>query len=110
MRNKGTWMIVRLLVVLGLLASCFGCSAPAPTPSAAPASVIDVFCHVQPPKFMEALKALLPKDNSLHRILRGYPKLHDMDARFKDTDVPGYKQVISLAGYHIGQLLTHKKR
>jgi predicted TIM-barrel fold metal-dependent hydrolase len=69
--------------------------APAPTASAAPPTVIDVFCHVLPPKYMEALKAQLPKDYFFSTIFQAYPKLYDWDMRSKDM-VPGYKQVISM--------------
>jgi predicted TIM-barrel fold metal-dependent hydrolase len=106
-------MIVSLLVLLGLLASGFGYTAseqkPAQTSSAAPASVIDVFCHVIPPKYMEALKAQIPKNIFLNIMLRSYPKLYDMDTRFKDTDVPGYKQVISTVGLPIESVADPQK-
>ncbi len=71
--------------------------APAPTPaaSAAPSEVIDIFCHVLPPKYVDTLKAQMPPDNFFQQIFKAYPKLWDNEARFKDY-VPGYKQLISL--------------
>ncbi len=105
-------VLLFIVLLVGLILG--GCAAPAPAPapaptpaptpapastpalSAAPASVIDVFCHVLPSKYMEALKAQLPKDYFFNIMFQIFPQLYDMDARFKDTDIPGYKQVISL--------------
>jgi len=36
MKRKGTWIVVSVLVVLGLLLGGFGCAAPAPAPTPAP--------------------------------------------------------------------------
>ena len=114
--NKGGEFIMKklfsvllfIVLVVGLILS--GCAAPAPAPaptpapapapapalSAAPASVIDVFCHIMPPKYMEALKAQFPKDYFFNVMFDIFPLLYDVDARLKDTDIPGYKQVISV--------------
>ncbi len=96
-----------ILLVVGVIIS--GCAkpasapapapAPAPTPvpatSAAPPEVIDVFCHVLPPKYIDALKAQMAPDDFFQQIFQMYPLLYNMDARFKDFP-PGYKQLISL--------------
>ncbi len=111
MTKKLLSISILILLVAGVILG--GCAAPAaapapapapaptpapaatPAPSAAPSEVIDAFCHVLPPKYVDALKAQMPADNFFQQIFKAYPKLWDNDARFKDY-VPGYKQLISL--------------
>ncbi len=72
----------------------------APALSPAPASVIDVFSHVIPPAYADALRAQLPKDSFFQSIFQQFRPLYILDERFRDAaiDIRGYKQVISCVG------------
>ncbi len=84
---------------------------PAPSLSAAPASVIDAFSHVIPPKYVEAFRAQLPKASFFQSIFQQFPPLYNMDARFKDTgiDIQGYKQVVSCVGAPLEEIADPQK-
>ena len=79
--------------------------------SAAPATVIDAFCHVMPPKYVETFRAQLPKDSFFQSIFQQFPPLFDLETRLKDksTDIRGYKQVLSVAGAPIEEIADPQK-
>ncbi|TPG37730.1 amidohydrolase, partial [Roseomonas nepalensis] len=59
--------------------------------------MIDLYTHILPASFSEALAAVSPGRGDIAARLRGVRPLHDLDARFRAMDaVPGYQQVISL--------------
>ena len=59
--------------------------------------MIDIYTHILPQPFSEALAKVSPKLGNIAARLRGVRPLHDLDARFREMDaVPGYSQVISL--------------
>ncbi|MFC0386962.1 amidohydrolase family protein [Muricoccus vinaceus] len=59
--------------------------------------MIDIYTHILPQPFSEALGKVSPKLGNIAARLRGVRPLHDLEARFRAMDaVPGYAQVISL--------------
>ena len=59
--------------------------------------MIDIYTHILPAPFTEALAKVSPKLGNIAARLRGVLALHDLDLRFQAMDaVPGYQQVISL--------------
>ncbi|WP_043834519.1 amidohydrolase family protein [Muricoccus aerilatus] len=59
--------------------------------------MIDIYTHILPRAFSEALGKVSPKLGNITARLQGVRALHDLDARFRAMDeVPGYSQVISL--------------
>ncbi|MBW2426189.1 MAG: amidohydrolase [Deltaproteobacteria bacterium] len=59
---------------------------------------IDVFCHVFPPRYAEALRSQAPSGFHLEGPVAAYSALSDFDARFRVMDRYGdYRQVISLS-------------
>ena len=59
--------------------------------------MIDIYTHILPRPFSEALARSSPKLGNIAARMQGVRPLHDLDARFRAMDeVPGYSQVISL--------------
>jgi len=58
---------------------------------------IDVYTHVLPPGFYEAMLARTSVRDYMQKRLRGLPTLYELEARFRLMDqFPGYVQVIAL--------------
>ncbi len=58
---------------------------------------IDVFNHVIPPKYKEALYRVMPAGSPAQMIIESFPTLYDMDHRFRIMDkFEDLKQVITL--------------
>lgn len=58
---------------------------------------IDIFCHILPPKYKDALFQILPKGSFFYDTISVMPQFWDVEARFKLTDpIPGYVQLLSL--------------
>lgn len=60
--------------------------------------MIDIYTHIFPDSFFEALSATSPKLGNMGLRLRSIKPLFDLDVRFRDMDAAGpeYRQVISL--------------
>jgi aminocarboxymuconate-semialdehyde decarboxylase len=59
---------------------------------------LDIFCHVLPPRYFEALQARAGSGFHLEGPAKAYPALSDWDTRFRVMDECGeYRQVISLS-------------
>jgi aminocarboxymuconate-semialdehyde decarboxylase len=59
--------------------------------------MIDIYTHILPAAFSEALSKVSPRLGNIAARLRSVVPLHDLDVRFRGMDaVPGYAQVISL--------------
>ncbi|MBI0537848.1 amidohydrolase [Roseomonas sp. KE2513] len=59
--------------------------------------MIDIYTHILPRPFSEALGKVSPRLGNIAARLQGVRALHDLEARFRAMDeVPGYAQVISL--------------
>ncbi|MCR0985622.1 amidohydrolase family protein [Roseomonas populi] len=59
--------------------------------------MIDIYTHILPAPFMEAMAKASPKLGAIGKRLRGVAAIHDLDVRFRQMDVvAGYQQVISL--------------
>ena len=60
-------------------------------------ALIDLYCHIYPERFFEAMNKAAPKLGNIAARLRGVRKIYDLDARFREMDEFGdYRQVISL--------------
>jgi predicted TIM-barrel fold metal-dependent hydrolase len=60
---------------------------------------IDVFCHVLPPNFSQAVRASLDRPSIMFERAQKICLMADFDARLRLIDAfPGYTQIISLAG------------
>ena len=69
------------------------------------AKKIDVFTHVLPPKYKDALFEVLPEDNYFRGdIMRFYDLFYDMEKRKQAIDIPGYAQVLTLMSPFIDQI------
>lgn len=61
------------------------------------AEKIDIFCHVMPPKYKEALLKKTSTPSFYLENVKGLPALSDLNIRFKAMDkYAGYRQVLSL--------------
>lgn len=59
--------------------------------------MIDVYAHILPPRFYEAMLTRTDRAAYMQKRIRGIPTLYDLAARFRMMDeFPGYVQVISL--------------
>jgi len=88
-----------ILLMAGLIFG--GCAKPAAAPATIkPETVIDMYTHVTPAKFKDALFEVLPKDSSWVRTIGRYTVFSDMEERIKDMEgkagMAGYKQVITI--------------
>jgi predicted TIM-barrel fold metal-dependent hydrolase len=73
-------------------------------------SKIDIFTHVLPPKYNEALRKIVPDTLYAGNMVRRFPSLYDFDQRFKVMDkYPGMKEVITLSTPPIEEYLDKKK-
>ena len=58
---------------------------------------IDVFCHVVPQKYKEALYKVIPEGSPPQMLIESVPTLFDMDRRFRIMDkFEELRQVITL--------------
>jgi predicted TIM-barrel fold metal-dependent hydrolase len=58
---------------------------------------IDIFTHISPPGFSEAVARVAGGLKDIGKRSRGVPMLHDLDIRFRVMDTfPGYQQVLSV--------------
>ena len=59
--------------------------------------IIDIFTHIYPTSYYEAMCKAAPQLENLGKRMRGVTKLHDLDERFREMDAYGdYRQIISL--------------
>ena len=59
--------------------------------------IIDMFTHIYPTAYYEAMCKAAPQLENLGKRMRGVTKLHDLDERFREMDAYGdYRQIISL--------------
>ena len=60
-------------------------------------TIIDIYCHIYPERFSQAMMKAAPNLGNIAQRLRRVSKLFDLDARFKEMDEYGdYRQIISL--------------
>lgn len=60
-------------------------------------TLIDLYCHISPARFLDEMNKVAPKLGNIAARLRGVRKIHDLDARFAEMDQFGdYRQVVSL--------------
>ena len=70
---------------------------------------IDLFCHVMPQKYKEALLKKASRPSYYLDNTRGLPALSDLDIRFKAMDkYAGYRQVLSLGAPPVELVLSPK--
>jgi hypothetical protein len=70
---------------------------------------IDIFCHVMPPKYKEALLKRTSKPSYYLDNVKGLPALADLNMRFKAMDkYAGYRQVLSLGVPPVELVLSPK--
>ena len=70
---------------------------------------IDIFCHVMPPKYKEALLRKTSRPSYYLDNVKGLPALADLDIRFKAMDkYPGYRQVLSIGVPPVELVLSPK--
>ncbi len=70
-------------------------------------TLIDLYCHVSPARFLDEMNKLAPKLGNIAARLRGVRKIHDLDARFAEMDEYGdYRQVVSLPNPPIEDFAT----
>jgi len=71
------------------------------TSTTEPQTIIDIYNHVTPPKFKDALCDVLPKDSPWISNMARFPVFSDMEQRIKDMEqkagIADYKQVITIA-------------
>lgn len=72
-------------------------------------ALIDMFCHVLPPKYKEALFEILPQGNFFRDNISNMPQFWDMEQRLKLMDIEGYAQVLSLMSPPIETIADPKK-
>jgi predicted TIM-barrel fold metal-dependent hydrolase len=73
-------------------------------------SKIDIFPHIFPVKYKEALLKELPPDSYWQKSVTANPALYDMDSRFKIMDkFEGLVQVLTIAGPPIESVFSPKK-
>jgi aminocarboxymuconate-semialdehyde decarboxylase len=69
--------------------------------------IIDIYCHIFPDRFYQAMSKIAPRLENLGKRLRGVTKLFDLDQRFKEMDAFGdYRQIISLPNPAIEDIAT----
>ncbi len=66
-------------------------------PGASSQRKVDIFCHVLPPKYKDAIFQIMRPGMFFYDVIASMPQFWDMQARFKLTDpIEGYVQLISL--------------
>jgi predicted TIM-barrel fold metal-dependent hydrolase len=69
------------------------------------AAKIDIYCHIFPERYFDAMTKVTPFAENLGKRMRAMVKLFDLDARFKEMDEYGdYRQIISLPNPPIEQI------
>lgn len=67
---------------------------------------IDIFCHITPPKYLEALEQKIAPEISNQLPSKGIPTLADIDARFRVMDnYPDMAQVLTVANPPVETIL-----
>src|SRR4030042_542167 len=62
---------------------------------------IDVFCHITPPKYADAMERLNLEGPSVRDHLKEIPTVHDWERRFRIMDrYPGYVQVLTIGTFY----------
>src|SRR5581483_12022229 len=70
-------------------------------------TLIDLYCHIYPERFFEAMNKAAPKLGNIAARLRSVRKIHDLDERFREMDQFGdYRQVVSLPNPPIEDFAT----
>lgn len=70
-------------------------------------TLIDLYCHIYPDSYFQAMSKVAPKLENIGQRLRGIPKLFDLDVRFREMDQFGdYRQIISLPNPPIEELTS----
>jgi predicted TIM-barrel fold metal-dependent hydrolase len=71
---------------------------------------IDLYCHIFPDPYFQAMSKVAPVAEGLGKRLRGVKKLFDLDERFREMDQYGdYRQIISLPNPPIEDLVQGAK-
>jgi aminocarboxymuconate-semialdehyde decarboxylase len=72
---------------------------------------IDVFTHISPPGYSEAVERIAGGLKDIGKRTRGVPMLHDLDVRFRVMELfPQYQQVLSLHSGSGDRTVAHRQR
>src|SRR5271156_6670429 len=70
-------------------------------------TLIDLYCHISPGRYLDEMNKSAPKLGNIAARLRAVTRIHDLDARFREMDEFGdYRQVISLPNPPIEDFAT----